>query len=127
MAIRSNRLKQSPPPQSQPDTVEPTGEWFVLQLSTAGASPNSLQAIANIRHICATYLSGKCHLEVVDIYQQPERAALDRVVAAPMLVKQLPPPSRRVLGSLSDSRQVLSAFGLTARSVDRADDAANEG
>jgi len=122
MAITPNRPKPS-----QPDVLEPTDEWFVLQLYTAGASPNSLQAITNIRNICATHLSGRCHLEVIDIYQQPERAALDGIVAAPMLVKQLPPPSRGLLGSLSDSGQVLAAFGLTARSVDRADDVANEG
>jgi circadian clock protein KaiB len=121
MAITPDGLKRS-----QPGALEPTREWFVLQLYTAGASPNSLQAITNIQDICAKHLSGRCQLQVVDIYQQPERAALDRIVAAPMLVKQLPPPFRRVPGSLSDSSQVLSAFGLTARSVAPVDDVANE-
>jgi circadian clock protein KaiB len=63
----------------------------------------------------------------VDTYQQPERAPLDRIVALPMLVKQLPPPLRRLLGSLSDSGQVLSAFGVTASSMNPAGDVANEG
>jgi len=103
------------------------GQWFVLQLYIGGASPNSLRAYTNIRAICDQHLSGRCQMEVVDIYQQPERAALDQIVAVPMLVKRLPLPLRRLFGPLSDSRQVLSAFGQTASSVNPAGDPANEG
>jgi circadian clock protein KaiB len=122
MAITPTRLNRS-----QPRAAEPTDQLFVLQLCTGGASPNSLQAITNIRDICATHLSGRCQLQVIDIYQQPERAAPARIVAVPMLVKQLPPPLQRVLGPLSDSRLVLSAFSLTASAVNPAGDVANEG
>lgn len=121
MAIgkRGNRLHA--------DASAPAGQLFVLQLYIGGASPNSLQAHTNIRTICDQHLSGRCELEVVDIYQQPERAALDGIVAVPTLVKRLPPPLRRLFGPLSDSRQVLSAFGQTASSVNPAGGQANEG
>jgi hypothetical protein len=42
-----------------------------------------------------------------------------------MLVKQLPPPLRRLLGPLSNSREVLAAFGLTSPSVDPDGDVSN--
>ena len=112
---------------SHVDEPAPAGQLFVLRLYIGGASPNSLQANTNIRKICDQHLSDRYELEVVDIYQQPERAALDQIVAVPMLVKRLPPPLRRLFGPLSDSRQVLSAFGQTASSVNPADDPANEG
>ena len=119
MAKRRNRLNGN--------AAATAGQWFVLQLYIGGASPNSLQALTNIRTICDQHLSGRCQMEVVDIYQQPERAALDQIVAVPTLVKRLPPPLRRWFGPLSDSRQVLSAFGQTASSVNLPGDPANEG
>ena len=104
----------------------PTEQVFVLQLYTAGASPHSLQAVANIRRICATHLSGRCQLQVVDIYQQLERAARGGIVAVPTLVKQLPAPRRRVFGSLSDRGRVLSALGLSAGPANSVADTARE-
>jgi circadian clock protein KaiB len=85
---------------------------YVLRLYISGASPKSLEAIRNIKNICEAKLAGRHQLEVVDIYQQPERAALDQVVAAPMLVKQWPPPFRRLIGPLANARQVLQTLAL---------------
>jgi hypothetical protein len=67
-------------------------------------------------------------VEDSEIYQQPERAALDRIAAVSMLVKYV--PLRPVVGSLSNSPQVLSAFGRNgqnASSVNPAGDVPNEG
>ena len=122
MAMTPKRGKRS-----HGDEPAPAGQLFVLRLYIGGASPNSLQAHTNIRKICDQHLSGRYQLEIVEIYQQPERAALDQIVAVPMLVKRLPPPLRRVFGPLSDSRQILSAFGQTAGSVNPASDPAKEG
>jgi circadian clock protein KaiB len=121
MAITPKRRKRS-----NGDESAPAGQLLVLRLYIGGASPNSLQANTNILKICDKHLSGRCQLEVVDIYQQPERAALDQIVAVPMLVKRLPQPLRRLFGPLSDSRQVLSAFGPIASSMDPAGNPTNE-
>jgi len=94
---------------------------YVLRLYVGGASPKFLEAIRNIKSICDENLAGRHQLEVVDIYQQPERAALDQVVAAPMLVKQLPLPLRRLIGTLWNTRQVLRTLGLIRAEVERAD------
>jgi len=94
---------------------------YVLRLYVGGASPKSLEAIRNIKSLCDENLAGRHQLEVVDIYQQPERAALDQVVAAPMLVKQLPLPLRRLIGTLSNTRHVLRTLGLIRAEVERAD------
>jgi circadian clock protein KaiB len=82
-----------------------------LRLYIAGNAPNSLRAIANARVICADHFNG-CHdLEIVDLLVHPGRALADGVIVTPTLIKLLPLPVQRVIGNLSDTRQVLVALG----------------
>jgi circadian clock protein KaiB len=104
-----------------------TGQAYVLRLYVSGASPKSLEAIRNIKNICRENLAGRYELEVVDIYQQPDRAARDRVVAAPMLVRQMPLPLRRLIGTLANTGRVLNALGLMRADVDLADNSQEPG
>jgi circadian clock protein KaiB len=92
---------------------ERSKQLYVLRLYVSGATSTSLEAIKNVKRICDANLAGRYKLEIVDIYQHPERAALDQIVAVPMLVKELPMPRRRLIGTLSNSRQALLAFGVT--------------
>ncbi|HXO74388.1 MAG TPA: circadian clock KaiB family protein [Puia sp.] len=89
---------------------EPT---YVFHLFVAGASPNSTRAIANLQGICEQYLKGRYVLEVVDVYQQAERAKKEELVALPMLIKRSPSPERKFIGDLSDRPKVLKGLGLT--------------
>jgi len=84
----------------------------MLRLYVAGATPKSLAAYANLKAICDARLDGRYELEVVDLYQSPRAARQDEIVVAPTLVKQLPPPLRRLIGDLSDRPKVLLALGL---------------
>jgi circadian clock protein KaiB len=86
---------------------------YVLRLYITGASRNSTRAVMNIDSICRDHLRGRHVLEVVDLYKQPERAAEEQLVAAPTLVKLLPLPRRRLIGNLSNLRNVLDALGLS--------------
>jgi circadian clock protein KaiB len=87
-------------------------EMYVLRLFVAGMSPKSIQAIENIKRICETYLAGRYQLEVIDVYQQPILAKDGQIVAAPTLVKELPPPLRKLVGSMSDTERVLVGMDL---------------
>ena len=93
------------------------GQTYLLRLFVTGNTPRSTQAIANIRDICETYLKGRYQLEVVDIYQQPELARKEQIIAAPTLIKQLPRPLRRIIGNLSQKERVL--IGLDLIQVDK--------
>lgn len=90
---------------------ERSEQGYLLRLYVSGASPKSIQAINNIKQICEEHLPGRYELEVVDIYQQPQLAAAEQVVVAPMLVKKFPLPLRRLIGNLSNTRQVLQMLG----------------
>jgi circadian clock protein KaiB len=96
----------------EPGSLAHPGTLFVLRLYVSGASPRSLEAIKNVKTICDEHLAGRYRLNVVDIYQEPERAARDQIVAVPMLVIQLPLPVRRLIGTLTNTAQVRQLFGL---------------
>lgn len=88
---------------------------YLLKLYVAGSSARATTAIENLRRICDQDLHGEYGLEIIDVLEHPEAAEQDRVLATPTLVKQLPPPIRRVIGDLSDREKVL--LGLEVRPV----------
>lgn len=92
-----------------PDAAD---SYFQLRLYVTGSTARSARAISNMRTICDEHLSGRCDLEVIDIYQNPEASVEQQIVAAPTLVKLLPMPIRRVIGDLSDAAKVLAALGV---------------
>ena len=88
---------------------------YVLHLYIAGMNPKSLAAVESIRRICDEHLPGRCQLDVIDIYQQPIFAANGQIVAAPTLVKELPPPLKKLVGSMADTDRVLLGLDLKSR------------
>jgi circadian clock protein KaiB len=86
---------------------------YVFKLYVTGRTPRSERAIANLQRLCESVLANRYELLVIDVLEQPHLAEQDRILATPTLVKQVPPPARRVLGDLSDAEQVL--WGLDVR------------
>ena len=82
-------------------TARPTGK-YVLRLFIAGATARSRQAVLRVRKMCETELPGGCRLQVIDIYQQPDLARANQIVATPTLIKEFPRPLRRFIGNLAD-------------------------
>ena len=81
-----------------------------LRLYVAGNAPNSLRAIANAKALCDQHFAARYELEIVDLLKHPNRALADGIVVTPTLLKLLPLPVQRVIGNLSDTRQVLEAL-----------------
>lgn len=77
-----------------------------LRLYVAGASPNSVLAIANLRAVCSERFASRFKLEVVDLLESPEKAARDGIVVTPTLLKVSPPPAQKLIGNLNDQQQV---------------------
>lgn len=88
---------------------------FKLRLFVTGKSHLSERAITNLRRICAEELGGKYRMEIIDVLEQPHAAEQHRILATPVVIKDLPPPLRRVVGDLSNSEKVI--FGLDLSSV----------
>ena len=86
-----------------------------MKLYVTGATPRANLAIANLRRICEQELQGDYELQIIDVLQHPQLAEDERILATPTLIKQLPPPLRRVIGDLSDSEKVLLGLELRPR------------
>jgi circadian clock protein KaiB len=85
---------------------------FILKLYVTGATPRAETAIANLRRICEQELGGQYQLEIIDVLEHPQLAEDDKILATPTLIKQLPPPLRKVIGDLSDKEKVLLGLEL---------------
>jgi circadian clock protein KaiB len=85
---------------------------YVLRLYVTGVTPQSARAIANIKKLCEEHLKGRYELDVVDLYQQPQLAQGEQIIAAPTLIKKLPLPQRRIIGDMSKSERVLAGLDL---------------
>jgi circadian clock protein KaiB len=87
-------------------------ERYVLRLYVTGMTPRSTEAFTSIKALCEERLQGRYELEVVDIYQHPQLAIDEQIIAVPTLVKLLPSPLRRMIGDLSNVDRVLLGLDL---------------
>ena len=101
-------------PKSAPRTAE--SKHYVLRLYVAGQTPKSVDAITNIKKICEESLEGRCVLDVIDLYQQPQLAQGEQIIAVPTLIRKWPLPLRRIIGDMSNTERVLVGLDLRKKS-----------
>jgi circadian clock protein KaiB len=89
------------------------GSRHLLRLYVTGTTAGSTRAIQQVRRVCDEHLNGHYDLEVIDIYQLPSLAKHDQIIATPTLIQVLPAPLRRLIGDLSNLKNVL--FGMDMR------------
>jgi circadian clock protein KaiB len=92
--------------------IAPSDQHWYLRLYVAGQSPKSLHAFANLKSLCEEHLAGHYEIEVIDLIEFPALAQGDDVLAIPTLVRRLPPPVRKVIGDLSNTKGVLVGLQL---------------
>lgn len=87
-----------------------------LRLFVAGDSPDSAIAIANLRALfpeeSVTPGGVGVEIEIIDVQREPARAALDRVLVTPTLLKLSPEPPCRILGNLRNRAGLMVVLGL---------------
>ena len=107
-------MKTNPARPAQPEAKprKTASSRYILRLYVAGKSPKSVNAIANLKKICEENLQGRYELEVIDLYQQPQLAQGEQIIALPTLIRKLPPPLRRIIGDMSDTERVLVGLDI---------------
>ena len=103
--------------QTGPQNID-TDEKWELRLYTAGQTPKSLTAFANLKRLCEEHLKGRYSIEVIDLTRNPQLAAGDQIVAIPTLVRRLPEPLRRIVGDLRDTERTLVGLQLRPAKLD---------
>jgi len=86
---------------------------FKLRLYITGKTPKSERAIANLKEICEKELKGLYVLQIIDVLESPQLAEDEKILATPTLIKDLPPPLKRIIGDLSNSDKVLLGLDLS--------------
>jgi circadian clock protein KaiB len=85
---------------------------YLFKLFITGQTVRSSHAITNLRRICEEGLGTEYELIIIDVLEQPQLAEDAKILATPTLIKELPPPVRRIIGDLSDTKQVLLGLDL---------------
>jgi len=83
-----------------------------LRLYVTGKTAQSERAISNLREIVEKDLKDRYVLEIIDILENPQLAEDEKIIATPTLLKELPPPLRKIIGDLSDREKVLLGLDL---------------
>jgi circadian clock protein KaiB len=85
---------------------------FVFHLFITGASPNSVRAINNVKHLCEEHMAGRYELQIIDVYQQPSIAQKEQIIALPLMIRKHPLPERRLIGDMSETTKILKTLGI---------------
>ena len=85
---------------------------YVLKLYVMGQTANSKKVIENLKSILNDELNGFYSLKVIDVWEHPNLAEEDKILATPTLTKVLPLPVRKIIGDLSDKEKILLGLGL---------------
>jgi circadian clock protein KaiB len=87
---------------------------YRLTLYVTGQTVRSERAVGAVRALHET-LAGTGStgaLTIVDVLEHSDVADRQRILATPTLVRESPPPARRIIGDLSDRPRVLASLGL---------------
>jgi circadian clock protein KaiB len=94
------------------EKAKSAAETHYFRLFVTGSSPHSTRAIENTKRMCETYLKGRYDLEVVDLYQQPELARGEQLIAIPTLVRYHPLPVKRFVGDMTRTQHILGEMNV---------------
>ena len=100
------------------DQLNFSEEKWELRLYTAGQTPKSLTAFANLKRLCEEHLKDRYTIEVIDLTRNPQLAAGDQILAIPTLVRKLPEPLRKIVGDLRDTERTLVGLQLRQARLD---------
>jgi circadian clock protein KaiB len=90
------------------------GKKHVLRLYIAGQNGKSRSALKNLKEICDRDFPGEYKIEIVDVRKNPSAAQENNLIALPAVVRTLPAPIRKFIGTFSDKNGSLVRVDLAA-------------
>lgn len=89
------------------------GKIFLKIYVIGGENSRSKRNILRLNEIMENNFKGNYEIVVVDLLLDPEKGEEDRIMAAPTVVRKVPPPIQKIIGSLADEDRVLAGLDLT--------------
>jgi|SRR6185369_1791229 circadian clock protein KaiB len=87
---------------------------YIIQIFVAGQTAKSRQAARNLKAICDEGFPGRYKIEIVDISKDPKLAVEHNVIAVPTVIRALPEPIRKFVGSFTDENGSPLRIDLTS-------------
>ena len=56
-------------------------ETYLLRLYVSGHTSRSVRSIENLKQFCEDHLKGRYEIEIIDVYQRPERLKDEQIIA----------------------------------------------
>lgn len=85
---------------------------LALTLFVTDATPSSVRARTQLSDWLRRAGSDGVHLEVIDVFERPDLAESEHILATPTLIRRYPPPRRKIVGDLSDWEAVALSLDL---------------
>lgn len=92
-------------------------EVFKFRLYVAGGTQNSMEALANLTDFCHTYLMDRHEIEVIDVFKECAKTLQDEIFMTPTLIRILPSPVLKIVGTLSQRHILLQTLGLSLQAA----------
>ncbi len=87
-------------------------ERVQLRLYLSSRSATGSAVAQTFRAAASRLPADAVEMEVIDVFDEPERAQSDRIIATPTLIKVKPRPELRLIGSIGDEEAILRYLGL---------------
>jgi circadian clock protein KaiB len=100
---------------------------IALKLYVSGMNPHLERSVANLRRMLDEEPGCEYDLSVCDVSEHPQVAEDNKILATPALVLVSPPPGRKVIGDLSETKKVLLHLGLPFRDTTEQEEPHPEG
>lgn len=108
----SRENNPSPSPDGGPPSLPSEDRPLQLRLYIAGSTPNSRRAQRHLKDALGRLQARHYRLEIIDVFQEPQRALDDHIIVTPTLIQPTNPSSRMLLGNLSDTEQLYCFLGI---------------
>jgi len=89
------------------ETKTNSNKEYVFLLFVSAQSILSIRAIKNCRMILEERLKDRYSLEIVDVYEHPDRIIEEQIITTPILIKKYPLPEIKITGDLNETARVI--------------------
>ena len=85
---------------------------YILRLYLAGMNTENQDTILDLKRLLKEKLGENYTLEVIDVFDQPELAEGDRIIATPTAVKAMPGPVQKVILDFNSKERLLMGLDV---------------
>ena len=84
----------------------------ILRLYIAGITTENQQSILDLKSALKEKLDNNFKLEVIDVFEQPELAEGDKIIATPTIVRSVPAPAKKIILDFNDKERLIMGMDL---------------